>query len=164
MTGSRRQRSFLRPAALAALLLIAAADPAPVTAATTERIVSDHHTGIAINGFDPVAYFTDAEPKPGNAELEYKWEGVTWRFRNEGNRAAFVADPDIYMPRFGGYDPIAVARGVGTAGHPELWLVFEQRLYFFYNTQARDEFTAAPEEAIEAANARWEEVLRKLVP
>ena len=111
-----------------------------------------------------MAYFTDAEPKPGNAELEYKWEGVTWRFRNEGNRAAFVADPDIYMPRFGGYDPIAVARGAGTAGHPELWLVFEQRLYFFYNTQARDEFTAAPEEAIEAANARWEEVLRKLVP
>ena len=111
-----------------------------------------------------MAYFTDAEPKPGNAELEYKSEGVTWRFRNEGNRAAFVADPEIYMPRFGGYDPIAAARGVGTAGHPELWLVFEQRLYFFYNTQARDEFTAAPEEAIEAANARWEEVLRKLVP
>src|SRR5512134_2616631 len=127
MTGSRRQRSLRGLAAgLAALLLIAAGGPpAPLKAATTERVVSDHHTGIAISGFDPVAYFTDAEPKPGSAELEYKWEGVTWRFRNEGNRAAFVADPDIYMPRFGGYDPIAVARGAGTAGHPQLWLIFE---------------------------------------
>lgn len=168
MTGSRRQRSLARlvvAGALAALLPLAVlAVPARVTAATTERVVTDHHTGIAISGFDPVAYFTDSEPRLGRAELEYRSEGVTWRFRNEGNRAAFAADPDVYMPRFGGYDPIAVARGIGTPGHPELWRVYGGRLYLFYNADARAAFATDPEEAIGAAEAKWPDVLRTLVP
>ncbi len=76
--------------------------------------------------------------RSGRAELELRYGGAIWRFRNEGNRAAFAADPDIYMPRFGGYDPVAVARGAATPGHPELWLIAEQRLYLFYSAEARD--------------------------
>ena len=95
----------------------------PVCAATTERIVVDRHSGLAISGFDPVAYFTDAVPRKGIEDHELSSAGVTWRFRNEGNMAAFVADPDIYTPQFGGYDPVAVARGVAAAGHPQLWLI-----------------------------------------
>src|SRR3954454_6886696 len=62
-------------------------------AATTERVVADRYTGLAIGGFDPVAYFTDAGPLQGLATLELSKDGVIWRFRNEGNRAIFVADP-----------------------------------------------------------------------
>src|SRR5262245_1958258 len=97
-------------------------------AATTERIVVDRHTGLAIHGFDPVASFTDAKATIGREELELSLGGVVWRFRNLGNRAAFAEYPDIYMPRFGGYDPIALARGVATAGHPHLWLIVDDRL------------------------------------
>jgi YHS domain-containing protein len=77
---------------------------APVSAATTERIVTDRLTGFAIGGFDPVAYFTDGKPVPGRAEFELSSAGVVWRFANEGNRAAFAANPDVYAPQFGGYD------------------------------------------------------------
>ena len=69
---------------------------------------------------------------------------MIWRFRNEGNRAAFVADPEVYMPRFGGYDPVAVARGASAPGHPELWLIAEERLYLFYSAAARDAFAGDP--------------------
>ena len=62
-------------------------------AATTERVVVNRHTGLAIDGFDPVAYFVDGAPKHGRAELELRSGGATWRFRNEGNRAAFAARP-----------------------------------------------------------------------
>ena len=76
----------------------------------------DRNSGLAISGFDPVAYFIDGAASLGKGEFEASFAGAVWRFRNEGNRGAFMADPDIYMPRFGGYDPIGVARGRGGGG------------------------------------------------
>jgi hypothetical protein len=134
----------------------------PIFAATTERVVSDPASGLAIGGFDSVAYFTDAAPRLGNSDFELSFAGVVWRFRNEGNRAAFIANPDVYMPRFGGYDPVGIARGVSTAGFAELWAVFEQRLYLFYTAEARRTFMANPSPVIAAAAARWAEVKSEL--
>lgn len=133
-------------------------------AATTERIVSDPMSGLAIGGFDPVAYFTEAAPRLGSGDFELSFAGTVWRFRNEGNRAAFIADPDVYMPRFGGYDPIAVARGAGTPGHAELWAIANERLYLFFSAAARDAFIGNPAAAIHAAERGWPVVLRTLSP
>jgi hypothetical protein len=170
MTAARHERKPQRLSG-AALLLAAAAGLAwhaffaePTSAATTERIVADHRTGLGISGFDPVSYFAEARAEPGRPEIELRFAGVTWRFRNEGNRAAFAADPEVYLPRFGGYDPIGIARGVSTPGHPEYWVIAEQRLYLFYNADTRDSFAEAPERAIDAAERRWPEVLRSLSP
>lgn len=136
----------------------------PTGAATTERVVSDPRTGLAVNGFDPVAYFTEAMPRLGRPEFELSFAGVVWRFRNEGNRAAFKADPEVYMPRFGGYDPVALLRGANAPGHPELWTIAEDRLYLFYSAEARDAFADNPGPAIDAAERAWPAVLRKLAP
>lgn len=167
MTAARQRRKSRR---LAALFLLALAGPGsfaggpPAGAATTEMVVSDPRTGLAIGGYDPVAYFTDAAAKRGRPEFELRHAGVTWRFRNEGNRAAFVADPAVYMPRFGGYDPTSVARGASAAGHPELWTIAEDRLYLFYRAAARDTFAADPRRVIEAAERAWPDVQRTLSP
>ena len=75
-------------------------------------MVVDWHTGLAIGGYDPVAYFTDGKPLPAEPIWNCSYGGAVWRFRNIGNRAAFAAHPDVYMPQFGGYDPLGVARGV----------------------------------------------------
>jgi hypothetical protein len=131
-------------------------------AATTERVVTDRHTGLAIYGVDPVAYFTDKRPVVGRAEFEFRFAGAIWRFDNEGNRAAFMADPKIYMPRFGGYDPVGIARGVPTPGYPQLWAIVKDRLYLFYAADARAAFLANPPAAIAAAEARWEHVIQEL--
>ena len=112
-------------------------------------------TGLAINGFDPVAYFTDAHPLQGRPGFELVEAGAVWRFRNEGNRAAFGADPDIYGPQFGGYDPVDVARGVVFAGNPQFWLVFGQRLYLFGRETSRDAFAASPQRFLQEATRRW---------
>jgi hypothetical protein len=138
--------------------------PVSSRAATTERVVANRHTGLAIDGFDPVAYFVDGEPRPGRASQEYRFAGASWRFRNEGNRAAFAADPQVYMPRFGGHDPIAAGRGVGAAGHPRLWVIAEKRLYLFYSAEARAQFVRDPAQAIDAADRHWPDVLRTLAP
>jgi len=148
----RRRIAFI--AVLANLALWAGSGGA-AKAATTERVVVDRYTGLAIGGFDPVAYFTDAEPLQGLATLELSKDGAIWRFRNEGNRAMFVADPDIYGPQFGGYDPVDIARGVAFAGNPRLWLVSGQRLYLFGHEDARDAFKADPERYLTEAAKRW---------
>ncbi len=131
-------------------------------AATTERVVANRFSGLAIEGYDPVAYFVDARPMVGLPEFEASAAGVVWRFRNEGNRASFVAHPDIYGPRFGGYDPVDLARGVPVAGNPRFWLVSGERLYLFGREENRDAFAADSERLLKLANSRWPALERDL--
>ena len=144
---------------LASLLLPSLGAPgfpsSAAEAATTERVIVNRYTGLAIEGFDPVAYFVDARPRIGLPDFEASQAGVVWRFRNEGNRASFVAHPDIYGPQFGGYDPIDLARGVTYAGNPRFWLISGQRLYLFGREESRDAFATDPERFLRDANLRW---------
>jgi hypothetical protein len=130
--------------------------------ATNVSIVTDPGTGLAIGGFDPVAYFTDAAAEPGRPEIEYNQAGTVWRFRNAGNRAAFAEHPEVYTPQFGGYDPVAITRGASLPGHPLFWLVTGQRLYLFYTVEARAAFAAGPQRMIAAAERKWPAVQRTL--
>jgi hypothetical protein len=127
----------------------------PAQAATTERVVVNRYSGLAIEGFDPVAYFVDARPLVGRRDFEAAEAGAVWRFRNDGNRASFVAHPDIYGPQFGGYDPFDLARGVTYAGNPRFWLISGQRLYLFGREENRDAFAADPARLLREANMRW---------
>jgi hypothetical protein len=167
MTATRQERKphrfRLRGAVLAAVLSAAAfAGWAFAHAATTELVAANRHTGLAIDGFDPVAYFTDASPSVGRADLEFRHAGATWRFRNEGNRAAFAADPGPYVPRFGGHDPIAIARGAAAPGHPRVWLIVDRRLYLFFSEESLAAFLENPELSIALAERRWPDVIRTL--
>jgi hypothetical protein len=166
MTTARQQRKRYRAghAAAGGLLGILAALPLVSQAATTERIVVDWHTGLAIGGYDPVAFYTDGKPMPGSPDLEFRYGGAVWRFCNVGNREAFAARPDVYMPRFGGYDPLGVARGVAVAGNPGVWLIISGRLFLFYDGDRLATFAADPEHITSAAERKWPDVLRTLSP
>jgi hypothetical protein len=146
MTAQRQERNGVRPGiafiALLASVLLQAALASPIQASTTERVIVNRFSGLAIEGFDPVAYFTDGEAVLGYEQFEASQAGAVWRFRNEGNRASFVAHPEIYGPQFGGYDPVDLARGVTVAGNPRFWLVSGQRLYLFNREQSRAAFGA----------------------
>ncbi|WP_024515168.1 YHS domain-containing (seleno)protein [Bradyrhizobium sp. Tv2a-2] len=166
MTAQRQERYGLRPriAAIALLaglsLALDAAREAAVPgwaahAATTERIVTSRFSGLAIDGFDPVAYFVDGAPVAGLRQFEAWKDGVVWRFHNEGNRASFLAHPEVYGPQFGGYDPVDVARGVTVAGNPLFWVVAGERLYLFGFEANRDAFAADPQGFLAKARTRW---------
>lgn len=133
-------------------------------AATTERVVLNRHTGLAIEGFDPVAYFTDGGPLKGRPEVEASVDGAIWRFRNDRNRAFFIARPEVYGPQFGGYDPVDVALGKAVSGDARLWLVTGQRLYLFGREAIRDEFAADPARFLTDATRRWPELRETLSP
>ena len=135
--------------------LFIAMNAAPLQAAFTERVVSDRYTGLAIGGYDPVAYFTDAQALPGDPAFEAEQGGAIWRFRNADNRRFFLARPDVYAPQFGGYDPVDLARGAIVAGRPQLWLVAGGRLYLFSREDNRDAFAASPARLAGEAAERW---------
>ncbi len=139
----------------AGLLLAAWPGAVPAVASTTEEIVTDPQTGLAIGGFDPVSYFIDGKPEPGRAEHELRFRGVVWRFRNPGNMAVFQQYPRTYVPQFGGYDPVAVGRGAPTPGNPMIWLIVEQRVYLFFGSDTRDEFRSDPARFLARAEAQW---------
>jgi hypothetical protein len=166
MTAARPKRKHLSADVRAGTLLLAVAVATlnSPRAAATERVVSDWHSGLAIGGDDPVAFFTERKPLAGSADLEFRYAGAIWRFRNPGNRDAFAERPDIYMPQYGGYDPLGVARGVAVAGNPNVWLIVGDRLYLFYDQARLQEFAAGPGRVIAAANRKWPDVARTLSP
>lgn len=166
MTAARhlRKRPGAAITAFACLLVALPISLSASRAATTERIVVDWHTGLAIGGYDPVAFYTDSKPVLGSPNVELQYAGATWRFRNTGNRDAFSARPDVYMPQFGGYDPIGISRGVAVAGNPGLWLITGGRLFLFYDRHRLELFTADPVRLVAEAKRRWPEVLNTLSP
>jgi YHS domain-containing protein len=166
MTTLRRQRWSLRAALLGLVLSVLSASLLwqQGHATTTERIVVDHHSGLAIYGYDPVAYFTDATAKMGRANLELTYAGAAWRFHNEGNRAAFAKDPQVYMPQYGGHDPVAIAGNIARAGHPDVWAIHNGRLFLFYSDDARRQFDADPAQMSLQADVNWPNVSLTLAP
>jgi hypothetical protein len=163
-----RQRQKQKRAAIAVFALVLGLFAGPSLGGTaggiTERIVVDRHTGLAIGGYDPVAFYTDGKPLPGSPDLELQYSGAVWRFCNIGNRAAFAERPDVYMPQFGGYDPVGVARGVAVADRPDIWLISGGRLFLFYDANRLETFAADPERVTSAAERKWPGLLQTLSP
>ncbi len=147
---------------MVALLVLLAAPGMAFAQGTTERVVVNRFTGQAISGYDPVAYFTDTAAVRGDERFEAVHDGAVWRFRNEGNRAAFVGHPEVYAPQFGGHDPVDVARGKVVQSLPQLWTVHEKRLYLFASETSRTAFAANPDGFAKSAERRWPKLRMEL--
>ncbi len=111
--------------------------------------------GFAIGGYDPVAYFVAGAPRKGVDGMELEWGGAFWRFANEGNRAAFMADPNVYSPLFGGHDPVAAGRGSPTEGNPHIWVIHNRRLMLFHSREFQALWEMDKEETLKLARGYW---------
>ena len=128
-----------------------------------ETIVADPVTGAALLGYDAVSFFLAPRPLAGSPERQVLYAGKAWHFASEGNRAAFMAAPERYLPAFGGHDPLAVARGAAVAGSPEFPLVIEGKVHLFRSDANRRTYASnAALHAVAATN--WPELRHHLVP
>jgi YHS domain-containing protein len=116
--------------------------------------------GIAIKGYDPVAYFTEQMPVKGSATFEYLWSGAKWRFATAEHRDLFKSGPEKYAPKYGGYCAYAVSKGKIVDIDPEAWTVFEGRLYLNVSRDVRRLWEKDKEEYIKKADANWPRLLR----
>jgi hypothetical protein len=86
---------------------------------------------LAIKGYDPVAYFTDGKPTPGQPQFEYEWDEHVWQFANAEHRDLFKADPVRYAPQFGNFCAMALSLGQIVIADPNNWLISDGKLYVF---------------------------------
>jgi hypothetical protein len=126
-----------------------------------EKPVNTTWTGVAIKGYDAVAYFTDAKPVEGDERFEFEWNGATWRFVSAANRDRFAAEPARFAPRFGGYCAWAVSRGYTAGIDPAAWKVVDGKLYLNYSLKVQKEWEADIPGNIAKAEANWPGILKK---
>jgi YHS domain-containing protein len=110
---------------------------------------------VAIHGYDPVSYFEDGRPVPGNEDITAIHGGVMWQFSSEDNRERFLAHPKRYMPMYGGYCAMAAAAGYKSDVEPDIWDLYENRLYLFYSEEAKERWDARKDIMRVKADLGW---------
>ncbi|MGL4968249.1 MAG: YHS domain-containing (seleno)protein [Inquilinus sp.] len=142
------------------LALAALACFAPLIAAAQEASRPINTLGapadnVAIRGYDPVAYFREGGPRQGKPEFAAQHAGATWWFASAEDKALFAADPDKYMPAFGGFCAYGTSRGYLVKTEPEAWSIVDGRLYLNYDLGVRDTWQKDSKGYIDQANANW---------
>ena len=115
--------------------------------------------GVGAGGYDVVAYQSQEMAVPGDGAMTVEHDGVTYRFASEANREMFKADPERYLPRFGGYCAWAVSQGYTAHGDPEAWSMVDDRLYLNYSKGVRSQWRRDAAGNIAKGEANWPRVL-----
>jgi hypothetical protein len=136
-----------RPILLAFLALVAT-----VCQADTLQYVTANG---AIDGYDPVAYFSDGRAARGSPDITADWNGASWRFASTAHRDLFVADPGKYAPQYGGFCALGMAHGGDVPTDPEAWTIWNDKLYLNMIPDVTTTWRYNPDKLIERANVKW---------
>jgi hypothetical protein len=122
--------------------------------------------GVAVNGADVVAYFTRDEASDalaGSTDYEYEWKGAVWRFATQVNLSAFMAEPDRYVPRYGGYCAYAMAQDDLVGTDPNAWTVRDGELFLNASLKGRTRWRKDIPGFVAKADANWPEWYQTLL-
>jgi YHS domain-containing protein len=151
----------LRIISLAAAIVMLFSMATPAFAAGKSEIYTNW-LGIAIKGYDPVAFYTAGKPIKGSATYELTWKDATWRFSSADNRERFKADPEKYAPQYGGYCAWAISQGTTAGVDPKnAWNIIDDKLYLNYNTEIKEKWEKDIPGNIQKADVNWPDVLNQ---
>ncbi len=117
--------------------------------------------GVALQGYDPVAYFTQGDAQKGNAKISHNHKGITYYFTSASNLDSFKKNPSKYEPQYGGWCAYALAKGGGKVKiDPKRFKIIDQKLYLFFDTpvlgNTLKKWNKGQDQAqIAAADAEW---------
>ena len=151
------RRNFI---GLAAATLFAAAGQAR---AQTPRPVNTLGSaeGLAIRGYDPVAYFREGGPRQGKPEFSVRHGGATWRFASAEHKALFEADKVRYLAAYGGFCAYGTSRGYLVKIEPEAWSIVDGKLYLNYDLGVRETWARRTKTYIARAEGNWPRLTAK---
>src|SRR5262245_59081260 len=132
---------------------------APVPTAAGEA-VNQSASGVAMKGYDPVAYFTEGRPAKGETRFQHQWMGATWQFSSAVNRDLFVANPKKYAPQYGGYCAYGVSEGHKAPIDPKAWTIVDRKLYLNYDSAVREIWQKDMPGHISKADANWPKIAK----
>lgn len=136
-------------------LFTMAVAPSNDTDAGPVAAVMNQTDGVAISGYDPVAYFVDGEPARGTPCFEMDYQGTVYRFSSEENLEIFARDPAAYLPQLGGYSVFGMAKGKRYDINPTAFDIIDGKLYLSRNKKVRELWQVNPEGFIDRAEENW---------
>jgi len=134
--------------------------PSAALAAKPE-IYTSAFSNVAVQGYDPVAYFTQGKPVEGSEAFKTTYKGAEFHFASAGNLARFKANPSAYAPQFGGYCAWAVSQNYTAKGDAQHWRIVNGKLFLNYNGDIQKKWEKNIPGLIARANANWPNVLQK---
>lgn len=129
------------------------------TSAGVKPVNSSLFGKVAIEGYDAVAYHTEAKPVKGSKEFTHEWQGAIWRFASAANLETFRKEPMKYAPAYGGYCAWAVSQGYTASIDPAAWKIVGGKLYLNYNQEIKNKWEKEQAKFIEDADANWPKLL-----
>jgi hypothetical protein len=149
---------------LAALFALLAGTAAPGPSAFADDSVNTgYFGGVAIMGYDTVAYFTAGKATKGSEKFSYEWLGTPWHFANAEHRDMFISEPLKYAPQYGGYCAGEVINGSVTVNiDPEAFKIIDGKLYLIYDKKHAEGFAAHAEDAVAKADGNWPKIAADL--
>ncbi|KIC16062.1 YHS domain-containing (seleno)protein [Leisingera sp. ANG-Vp] len=118
-------------------------------------------TGLAMQGYDPVAYFTDGAPTKGSYKITTVFNDATYRFASEEHKAAFEKNPEAYLPAYGGYCAFGTAMGFKFDGDPNHWKIVDNTLYLNLSADIQERWEGDIPGFVQNANVNWEDIADK---
>ena len=156
------QRSPLGWIMCLGLVLAAGCGARAARSSETEVVPAiDATRGVALEGFDAVAYFVDHRPIRGSDTYTHSWNGVVWKFASAEHRDLFAADPAHYAPQYGGYCAYAVANHTTAHGSPRQWAVVNDRLFLNNNALAKQLWDQDRPGNIHAGDQNWPQIPKR---
>jgi hypothetical protein len=161
MAASRSQRKRNSASAVAFAL---AAMIGSTSALAGDSVNTGYFGGVAIMGYDTVAYFTEGKAVKGSEEFTYDWLGTPWHFASKKHQDMFMNEPDKFAPQYGGYcAPEVAITGTATINiDPEAFKIIDGKLYLVYDPDSANFFKDNAKELVPKANDNWPNVQARL--
>lgn len=115
--------------------------------------------GVAIGGYDPVAYFTEQKPVKGSPEFQSVHRSSTFQFSSAAHRDVFVAEPDTYAPQYGGFCAYGMAKGYKAKIDAASFTIVDGKLYLNYNDTVRAQWLSDVPGYVRKAESNWPAVM-----
>jgi YHS domain-containing protein len=148
---------MIRPAIFALTLLGAYALPLPAMA-DSAPVYTSWRNNLGAGGYDIVSFYS-GKPQAGKAEFSADYNGASWQFSTRANRDLFNANPDAFLPQYGGYCAWAVAKGKLAKGSPEHWHIEDGKLYLNFNARIKRRWDKVRAAYIKTADESWPDIL-----
>ena len=116
---------------------------------------------VAIQGYDPVAYFESNKAIEGYKEITSEYNGAIYYFSSESNKSLFLTNPSYYEPQFGGYCAYGMSEGYEAPIQPEAFTIVDNKLYLNYNLEVREMWSKEQKIRIENAFNNWDRIQKK---
>jgi hypothetical protein len=131
------------------------------TSAVAVALAGDYfeRDGVAIGGYDPVAYFTEQKPVKGSPEFQSVHRGSMFQFASAAHRDMFAAEPDKYAPQYGGYCAYGMAKGYKATIDPGAFSVIYGTLFLNYSDAVRTRWLSDVSGYIQQADDNWPAVM-----